>query len=451
MKRIITSLIVSTLSMSSLYGAYSDAGTDYTKAETDFWTSLKATDSLEAINGIICFTRHLRPELMVNKGVYSALINNKTCSTKNVDKSKSENDYIIVDVTRESNTSPQIMNIWIPKDNVKVRMEVTKEASVADPFGQFNITWQLFDQNEASQGKGELKTVSLDNGNVGLTMFADFINSKSSISIDKKPDGSQGLALTNTQGTADDYTFTNNYKLAWQDNLVKTQVSATDTNPAVDTSDATTCLDKTQINREVWSYGIYKQDDGKSLDINTGFPFEATKGGKIIQGYLGYWGISIDGDTEEGKSLSLLSDIKKFNYADNTKTHITIEKVGGKYIATNDDGTKINFSNPVTLTDNTNSFMYSGGGSLSNSNSTNLIALKDATILKDTKTDTNYVVKGLQGIYTLKEVNANLCDNIELNNPATPLPTSIESTNFNESTIPDRPANVSIVDGELQN
>jgi hypothetical protein len=433
--------------MSSLYGAYSDAGTDYTKAETDFWTSLKATDSLEAINGIICFTRHLRPELMVNKGVYSALINNKTCSTKNVDKTKSENDYIIVDVTRESNTSPQIMSIWIPEDNVKVRMEVTKEASVADPFGQFNITWQQFDQNEASQGKGELKTVSLDNGNVGLTMFADFINSKSSISIDKKPDGSQGLALTNTQGTADDYTFTNNYKLAWQDNLVKTQVSATDTNPAVDTSDATTCLDKTQINREVWSYGIYKQDDGKSLDINTGFPFEATKGGKIIQGYLGYWGISIDGDTVDG-----LSDIKKINYDDNTKTHITIEKVNNKYIAKNDDGTKINFDSPVELTNGTDIYMYSGGGILWNPSSTNsFVTLDNETELSDSTTGTKYVVKGLQGEYTLKDARAGACDNIVLKDPATPLPTSIESTNFNDGTIPNRPDKVSFIDGVLQN
>jgi hypothetical protein len=435
MKKIIISLIVSILSISSLHGAYSDAGTDYTKAKTDFWTSIDATESLKAINSIICFTQHLRPELMVNKGVYSALINNQTCSQKKVDKSKSQNDYIIANVTRESNTSPQVMNIWIPKDEVnlkmvKVRMEVTKEASEADSFGQFNITWQLFDQNEASRGKGELKTVSLDSGNIGLTMFIDYSNLKSSISIDKKPDGSQGLVLTK------------DYKLAWNGNFVNVKKS---------TKNISTCLDKTQLNREVWSYGVYKKDNGSSLNINTGFPFEATKGGKIIQGYLGYWGISIDGDTVEGESLSLLSDIKKFNYADNTKTHITIEKVGGKYIATNDDGTKINFSNPVTLTDDTNSFMYSGGGSLSNPNSTNLIGLEDAIILKDTKTDTNYVVKGLQGIYTLKEVKADLCDNIELNNPATPLPTSIESTNFNESTIPDRPANVSIVDGELQN
>jgi len=382
MKKILTSLIVSILSISSLYGAYNDANTDYTNAKTDFWTKVDALEPLEAINQIICFTQQLHPELMVNKGVYSALIDNKKCSKTQSTTQNTENEYILANVVRENDISSQIMNIWIPKDNVKVRMEVTKEASVADPFGQFNITWQLFDQNEASQGKGELKTVSLDNGNVGLTMFADFINSKSSISIDKKPDGSQGLALTNTQGTADDYTFTNNYKLAWQDNLVKTQVSATDTNPAVDTSDATTCLDKTQINRKVWSYGIYKQDDGKSLDINTGFPFEATKGGKIIQGYLGYWGISIDGDTVDG-----LSNIKKINYDDNTKTHITIEKVNNKYIAKNDDGTRINFDNPVELTDGTNSYRYGGGGSLWNPNSTNpdsdLITLADRTVLSD--------------------------------------------------------------------
>ena len=112
MKRIITSLIVSTLSMSSLYGAYSDVGTDYKNAKQDFRTKIDALEPFSTINQIICFTQHLRPELMVNKGVYSALINDKTCSTQMSTDQKSKDDYILAEVKRASDTSSQIMNIW---------------------------------------------------------------------------------------------------------------------------------------------------------------------------------------------------------------------------------------------------------------------------------------------------------------------------------------------------
>ena len=278
MKKIITSLIVSTLSMSSLYGAYSDNGTDYKKAKQDFRTKIDALEPFSTINQIICFTQHLRPELMVNKGVYSALINDKTCSTQMSTDQKSKDDYILAKVERADDTSSQIMNIWITEDNqddVKVRMEVINEPSDTNPIGQFNITWQLFDQSEASLGKGELKTVSLDSGNIGLTMFIDYDDSKSSISIDKKPDGSQGLALTKDKTN-------DTYAMAWKGSFVNLKKNT-----------EKTCKDKTQFNREVWSYGVYKKADGSSLNINTGFPFEATKDGKTIDGYLGHWGIWI--------------------------------------------------------------------------------------------------------------------------------------------------------------
>jgi len=57
----------------------------------------------------------------------------------------------------------------------------------------------------------------------------------------------------------------------------------------------------------------------------------------------------------------------------------------------------------------------------------------------------------LQGKYTLKDARAGACDNIVLKDPAKPLPTSIESTNFNEDAIPNRPDKESFIDGVLQN
>jgi hypothetical protein len=450
MKKIVTSLIVSTLSMSSLYGAYNDPNTDYTNAPSDFSTKVEALEPLKAINQIICLTQHLRPEFMVNKGVYSARIDSKLCSTSKSSDKKTKTDFVIAEVKRESDTSPQIMNLWIPKNNVKARMEVTKEASNADPVGQFNITWQVF-EGETSAGKGEIKTVSVDGGKVGYTFFANFGDVKDASSIIKNPDSLEGTAFTKY---GDHGKGPETYALAWSNNLVKAQVHNGDVSVISDFTDGEdnkTCQDKSKVNKSVWSYGVYKKDDGSLLDIQTGFPFEGNKDGKIIQGYLSDGGLWIEGDDVEGTSLDVISDIKKINYTDNTKTNITISKVDNKFIAKYDNGTEVTFDKNVELKDGEgNTFTYGGNGSLWNKSSINPIDLKDGITLSDGTSD--YVVKALQGVNTLAVIDNTDCNALELKNPAEPLPTSISNNAvFNEGNVPNRPDNVSFVDGEPQN
>jgi hypothetical protein len=455
MKKIVTSLIVSTLSISSLYGAYNDANTDYTNAQSEFSTKVEALRPLKTVNQIICFTQHLRPELMVNKGVYSALIDNKLCSTSKSSNKNAQNDYVIAEVKRDSDTSPQIMNIWIPKGNVKVRMEMTKEASDADPVGQFNITWQIFN-GETSVGKGEIKTVSADGGKVGYTFFTKYGDTEDSSSIIKSPDSTEGIAFTSYSGSTLYNEPAATYALAWKDKSVLSKVNNKQvsllTNFNGDANE--TCQDKSQVKKSVWSYGVYKQDDGSSLNIQTSFPFEANKDGKTIQGSLSYGGrIWIEGDKEEGKSFDVITEIKKINYTDDTKTDITISKNGdGTYTAKYTNGEVISFDKPVSFKYGDYKIQYYGDGSLwfVGYNDNNPITLENGTTLNDGKND--YVVKALQGVNTLTVVDNTDCDALELKDPAEPLPTSISNNAvFNEGNTPDRPANVSIIDGELQN
>jgi hypothetical protein len=112
------------------------------------------------------------------------------------------------------------------------------------------------------------------------------------------------------------------------------------------------------------------------------------------------------------------------------------------------------FDQPITLKDdNSNTFIYGENGSLwNNSNNTDPIVLKDETTLN--YNGNNYVVKALQGENILQSAigGQSDCNNLTLEDPAEPLPISI-STNavFNEEDIPNRPANVSIVNGKLKN
>ena len=452
MKKILTSLIVSILSISSLYGAYNDANTDYTNAKTDFWTKVDALEPLEAINQIICFTQQLHPELMVNKGVYSALIDNKKCSKTQSTTQNTENEYILANVVRENDISSQIMNIWITEDNqddVKVRMEVIKEPSDTNPIGQFNITWKLFKLG-IQTGEAEIKTILTNDGQVGYTLYTNFDKVENISSIIKNPNGSQGKVLT-LNGYKN-----KTYALSWDDdiaeNLVLSQVhdgKVSTVNNFDNDNDEKNCQDKNKFNKSVWSYGVYKKDNGSLLTVNTGFPFEGEKDGKIIQGYIGHWGLW----TEGNESIGNIDNIKKINYSDNTKTDITILEDAGNYTAKDINGDEITFDQPITLKDdNNNTFMYGGNGSLWNSNNTNPVVLKDETTLN--YDGNNYVVKGLQGENILQDANGGLsdCKDLTLEDPAEPLPISI-STNavFNEENTPNRPANVSIVNGELKN
>jgi hypothetical protein len=248
------------------------------------------------------------------------------------------------------------------------------------------------------------------------------------------------------------------YALSWDDEIAENLVLSKVHDGQVFTvddfnnTDTKTCQDKNNSKKSVWSYGVFKKDNGSLLTVNTGFPFEGEKDGKIIQGYVGYWGLWIEGN----ETIGNIYNIKKINYIDDTKTDITISKldnVENKFIVKNTNGDEIPFDQPITLKDdNNNTFMYGGNGSLWNSNNTNPVDLQDEATLNYDGND--YVVKGLQGENILQNAIGGLgdCDTLKLEDPIAPLPTSI-STNaeFNEEDIPNRPANVSIVNGKLKN
>jgi hypothetical protein len=449
--------------MSSLYGAYSDVGTDYKNAKQDFRTKIDALEPFSAINQIICFTQHLRPELMVNKGVYSALINDKTCSTQMSTDQKSKDDYILAEVKRASDTSSQIMNIWFSNNiempdqstitfDIKARMEVEEEPSDANPLGKFNITWQTI-ESEKVITEGEIKTIKNDDGKVGYTYISKN-NQDNEANIDssyivKSLDSKKGTVFTKYNG----YKNTpKTYALVWDEDTAGNFVLSKKHDGLVDSitdfsGDAKICEDRSNSDRTVWSYGVYKKDDGSSFTVNTGFPFEATKDGKTIDGYLGHWGIWIQGN----ESLENINNIQKINYANNTKTHITISKVGDNYIAKKDDGSEIQLEQPVTLTGDAGTYQYGGGGSLwnANPNPTNGLVpdLTDGETFSYNNTD--YVVKALQGEDKLRPASVDSCSGLTLEDSAS-LPTSI-TTGFNEDSVPTRPEKVSFVDGIPQN
>jgi hypothetical protein len=445
--------------MSSLYGAYSDNGTDYKKAKQDFRTTIDALEPFSTINQIICFTQHLRPELMVNKGVYSALLNDRTCSTRMSKDEKSKNDYILAEVKRANDTSSQIMNIWfsnkIEESNnstinidVKARMEVVEEPSDANPLGKFNITWQT-SENAKVIIEGEIKTIKNDDGQVGYTYIStnhiENIAKTDSSYIVKNLDATKGTVFTKYNG------YNNSpktYALVWDEDTAGDFVLSKKHDGLVNSitdfsGDDKICEDRSNSDRTVWSYGVYKKDDGSSFTVNTGFPFEATKDGKTIQGYLGHWGIWIQGD----ENLDNIDNIKKINYADNTKTNIVISKVGNNYIATKDDGSEIKLDKPVTLTGNAGTtYKYGGGGSLYD-NTGRVPTLTDGTTFS--YNDTEYVVKALQGEDKLKPASVDSCSRLTIEDTAA-LPTSITG-DINEEPVPPRPDNVSFVDGLPQN
>ena len=298
----------------------------------------------------------LNAELMVNEGAYIALVNEERCfdedsgdseesDSAQSGSSSSDNSVNYLEVTvesvRETDTSPVVVNAWIPQDRgdgegsqvIRVRTIVAGGVSEEDPFGQFALTFQMasaFDATDMQEfGVGQLTTVNGLDGQVGFTLYesnefsGDFgtFSRTAQASVVVSEDGSEGVALTAVQETEESSFGSRSeggaYAVAFDDENLMIQ-SADEVDElgylSDDVSDAQ-CLSRVNFNERVFRYGLYNANDGSLLEINSGFPilYQSTEGGEFNnRGYIGYWGLWTEGD----QSLETGDTVQKENFSD---------------------------------------------------------------------------------------------------------------------------------------
>ncbi len=320
--------------------------------------------SLQVVNQILCYVSQTSADQMVNKGAYTALVNEKKCEQgQNQSSSAStgqssatqavQYNKWTVEATRKDNNSPETVKVWVPgkanatdpQDAQTIMAEITVTAgqSGTNPFGKFSMNFKgVVDASlmggtagqEMTLMKGSLKTVD-NSSNLPQFQFIELdgqaldssitsFTRKDAVNVilddstgstgrgkaaftDGHDDGSGNLQIHKGSFVVD---FSPNYFLRGKD--------AND-DGIVDASEEL-CSSRSNFDTQVWNYNLYFKSDGtfngkavtagERVALNSGFPFVYTDAnGKKLNGQVGYWGMWLenDGTVPDGATITKVS------------------------------------------------------------------------------------------------------------------------------------------------
>lgn len=320
---------------------YDQAGSDYSKDPSRTHVYDPSIEPLESVNMILCLLEQTAAGEMVNKGAYAALVNETKCEqgeepSSDTGQSSAANvstyNRWIIHSSREDNSSPQLVKIWIGQDgaehdqqNIMVEVTVNEGVSDAKPFGDFEMVFKGLDANGAEKMTGTLKTVDAAAGEANFVFFESgtrteefgpmgAINVANSSAANVKfhsASGSEGTAHTaltrvysNDLGQTAEESST--FRVAFNGTHMLRDGEATqsadfghlfDGGSAAEQLDA--CSSRTDFKTSVWRYNLYYSDSattgspGARVELNAGFPFKASVAGKDVWGFVGYWGMGL--------------------------------------------------------------------------------------------------------------------------------------------------------------
>ncbi len=366
--------------------AYDDAGTQYSTDSTNTQVYDESMESLDTVNMILCLMEQTSASEMVNKGEYTALVNEDKCERSggqeesggaNGQASSSQaTEYSswVVRSSRESDASPQVVNIWVPadenesdgvsdpRDKQSILIELTATEGVSDtsPFGSFSMNFKgVVDAGEIGGNTGDevvlmsgnLQTVKNDLGQPQfkfVNLGGDAITGGSSMNYAFREsanvmldnaEGTGGVALTRnafsfSDGPGPVESHRSTFAIAFNEALLLRGKDTT----GDDNANARQCKSRTEFNTQVWRYNLYHADDGdfngrsvKTGDrvaLNSGFPFtfDSNDDGTDDEfGWVGYHGV-----WSGGKSLEDGAVINKFDFSSETKIPHRVNIAPGK-------------------------------------------------------------------------------------------------------------------------
>lgn len=346
--------------------AFNDAGTDYVSDEQNLHVWHPALEPVESVNSILCFIGQLQADQMINQGEYIALIDDASCDNGSSDQGSSGNQAsgadqapsfveAIANVTQANSTSPMIINMWVPEMGdgdgeeptkmIKARIEVTEGPSANKPFGEFHMSFGMFDNSDGSSiGGGELGTSTSSNGQLGLTLYesgeenfdGETFTFSQRASILTNAAQTAGVAVTQsviTGATLPEELAEDNFGYALSYDSARVLVNKADSfaNLTADTS-AATCLNRNDFHEAVWRYNLYDAATGTRVELNSGFPFsfETTpnSGDFDGRGHVGYWGVW----AERNAALQNGQTIRKTSFGDDSTEEYSVVTSPGKLI-----------------------------------------------------------------------------------------------------------------------
>ncbi|AEG31761.1 hypothetical protein [Thiomicrospira cyclica] len=472
---------------SQSYADFRGESTDYSQAQQIAYTFTPGTYALNSVNTILCMVDQVNAQDMLNKGVYTALINFNRCGSDIPwyrDRSQSQ-QLVIVNSERDSNTTPQQIEAWIPnwslsEDSlvlIKAFATITQEPTEAEPLQDFTLRWDLYAQDAdgivgEKVGGGFIKAIPSSERDDGQMLVEYFESTPiddeiftSAAKILKDPKGRNGLAITMESWDSDNENEREYYGLVWDEDITSNRVKVQNGNNFANNISGLngdlTCLARDVVSTAVLEYGVYEKATGNEVEVNTGFPFIYNN----KHGYIGYWGIW----TEDGVVPTENEEVFKIDYVTGNaiKTPVKIETVENRdeennlqqpYIVSNESGEAITFEAPKKFTlefdsksmsrnpskddeyDGDTFFLeYSGNGNLWGFPFKDLkvlnfefpfpAVLKDGVELtKSGDDEPKYVVKAWELVQILDTVDAKDCSELNLVDLPGKIPNNVDTT-----------------------
>jgi len=334
------------------------ATTDYNTDKPNVYVQERTSDAFKTINQILCMMGQTKYDVMLNKGVYTALVDQNLCSTNNADPAaagqQAQNQSsganmpaymtFTVDASRADDNSPQYVRVWVHQpasDNDQAALiygkaVISEGTSTTNPYGIFTMDFAghpIVNGVPAAQAsfKGTLEAVrSAPSGTVLLKFVSHDVHpdcggvqdSTQKVTLDRLPDGTAGAGLIDEVSSGTCGTQNESFAFAYNDADFWRQ----DVNTL-----STACLSRTKFDQSAWSYGLYNMA-GARVTRNSGFPitFTAIEDGNTYQGYVGYWGVWVNNNNNNAITLHNNQTVASHDYRNNTSTDYTIFKAGGK-------------------------------------------------------------------------------------------------------------------------
>ena len=297
------------------------------------------SESIGQVNMITCVMSSMRSDALVNMGPYVALIDKNVCDAKKSSGATSGTgagaaqapNYMtaVVQSTRASNSDPMIMKAWISIDQqgtpvtVFAHISATEAPSAANPYGAFRLDFCGKDASGGGclmngfiqGGSGTLSYYEADNNSDGSAQttalqLSSVGTASGSGSVSMQQSGNGGGS-----SSAFDFAYDQNYFLRADSQSSSECFSRDATDPATGLS--------------VWQYGLYDAVTGERLQRNSGFPVQYASGGTTFQGYIGYYGLSLQSGSPVPANGST---IQKVDYQSGAATtaNFTVVTNGGR-------------------------------------------------------------------------------------------------------------------------
>jgi hypothetical protein len=296
------------------------------------------SESIGSVNMITCIMSSMRPDALVNQGPYIALVDQTVCNAAKTGGATSGTsasaaqapNYMtaVVNSTRASNSDPMIVKAWIAinqgsgtPETVFAYISVTAAAAPTDAYGAFRLDYcgkaanaGACDMNGFMQaGNGALSYYEADNKGGNSETTALQLSSVATTS------GSGSVALQQSGNGNSSSAFSFAYDQSY---FLRSDLLGNSECFSRDATDPDTGF-------SVWQYGLYDAMTGARIERNSGFPIQYTSGSTTYQGYVGYYGLSM----QPGAPLPANgSTVQKVDYSSGSATtaNYTAVTYGGR-------------------------------------------------------------------------------------------------------------------------